>query len=111
MFGAAKIMPVPGSAATGTPWCATFITRLQISTGSPPPVALRVGEESSLPSQTPVMSGGVADKPGVAEILAGAGLAGGRPTERPAPLAVPIRNVSRIMAFIIATWRGSMTRP
>jgi hypothetical protein len=55
MFGAAKIMPVPGSAATGTPWCATFITRLQISTGSPPPVALRVGEESSLPIQTPVM--------------------------------------------------------
>src|SRR3982074_191024 len=48
MLGAAKLMPVPGSAAAATPWCATFITRLQISAGSPPPVALRVGEESSL---------------------------------------------------------------
>src|SRR5262249_35231273 len=45
----------PGRAATATPWCATFITRLQMSTGRPPPVALRVGEESSLPIQTPVM--------------------------------------------------------
>jgi len=49
-----KLRPVPGNAATGTPWCATFITRLQISTGRPPPVSLRVGEESSLPSHTPV---------------------------------------------------------
>jgi len=51
--GSVMLMPVPGSAATGTPWCAVFITRLQISTGRPPPVILRVGEESSLPSQTP----------------------------------------------------------
>src|SRR5262249_2893764 len=45
--------PRPGKAATGTPWCATFMTRLQISVGSPPPVAFLVGEESSLPTQTP----------------------------------------------------------
>jgi hypothetical protein len=28
--------------------------RLQISTGSPPPVSLRIGVPSSLPSHTPV---------------------------------------------------------
>src|SRR5687767_13797479 len=44
----------PGSAATDTPWCPARITLLQMSTGSPPPVALRVGDESSLPIQTPV---------------------------------------------------------
>src|SRR5882672_2603133 len=45
--------PMPGSAATGTPWCAAFMNRDQISTGKPPPVAFLVGEESSLPIQTP----------------------------------------------------------
>src|SRR6266849_2856828 len=49
----------PGRPATGTPWCALFISRLQISTGRPPPVAFLVGEESSLPSQTPVTRGAV----------------------------------------------------
>ena len=56
--------------------------------------------------------GGVADEPGVAEILAGAGLAGGRssPESRPC-CAVPESSVSCIMVFIIATWRGSITWP
>src|SRR5262245_65899225 len=45
MLGVAKLMPVPGSAATATPWCATFMTRLQMSTGRPPPVALGIGEQ------------------------------------------------------------------
>ncbi len=44
----------PGSAATATPWWPAFITRLQISTGMPPPVSFFIGVESSLPSQTPV---------------------------------------------------------
>ena len=61
----------PGRLATGTPWCAPRMNRLQISTGRPPPVACLVGVPSSLPSQTPVTRWrGVADEPGIAEILA-----------------------------------------
>src|SRR6266850_2288390 len=44
----------PGRSASGMFWCATFMKRLHTSTGSPPPVAFLVGEESSLPSHTPV---------------------------------------------------------
>ena len=44
----------PGRAATVTPWWAPRMKRAQMSTGMPPPVARRVGEELSLPSQTPV---------------------------------------------------------
>src|SRR5260221_8385072 len=43
-----------GSAATGTPWWAARMKRVQTATGNPPPVAFLVGELSSLPSQTPV---------------------------------------------------------
>ena len=43
----------PGRPMTGTPWCAVFMNLLQISTGNPPPVVFLVGEQSSLPSQTP----------------------------------------------------------
>src|SRR5438552_2279919 len=57
-FGSAEAndaAPVsPGRDATGTPWWATFMKRDQMSTGRAPPVAFLVGEESSLPSQTPV---------------------------------------------------------
>src|SRR6202035_58233 len=43
-----------GKAATGTPWWAARMNRVQTSTGNPPPVVFLVGELSSLPSQTPV---------------------------------------------------------
>ena len=47
---------------------------------------------------------GVADEPGVAEILAGAGLAGGREAAAASALrAVPVVSVSCIIWFIIAT--------
>jgi hypothetical protein len=57
----AKMVPtIPvlaaGRSVAGLPWCAAFMNRLQTSTGSPPPVAFLVGEESSLPSHTPVTS-------------------------------------------------------
>jgi hypothetical protein len=47
--------------------------------------------------------GGVADEPGVAEILAGAGLAGRLQPGISALRAVPEISVSRIMLFIIAS--------
>ena len=84
------------------------MNRLQISTGRPPPVTFFVGELSSLPSQTPATrSRGVADEPGVAVILGGAGLAGGRPAgQRRLVARCRSASVSCIMAFIIATMRG-----
>src|SRR5260370_36077120 len=52
--GASALRQTPeGSAATGTPSCAAFIKRLQISTGRLPPETFLVGVPSSLPSQTP----------------------------------------------------------
>ena len=49
----------------------------QMAAGMVPPVTFLVGELSSLPTQTPADElGRIADKPGVAVILAGAGLAG-----------------------------------
>ena len=54
---------------------------------------------------------GVADEPGVAEILAGAGLARRLPARQLRLRAVPVSSVSSIIAFIIATYCGSMTRP
>ena len=47
--------------------------------------------------------GGVADEPGVAEILAGAGLAAAGQPGSTALCAVPMVSVSCIIAFIIAT--------
>jgi hypothetical protein len=59
----APAIPVPaipvlaaGRSVAGLPWCAAFMNRLQTSTGRPPPVASLVGEESSLPSHTPLTS-------------------------------------------------------
>jgi hypothetical protein len=52
--GASALRHAPaGNPATGTPSCAAFMNRLQISTGKLPPDTFLVGEESSLPSQTP----------------------------------------------------------
>ena len=70
----------PGRAATGTPWCAAFMKRApdfdrQAAAGR---LLGRRGIVVAEPDAGDEMAG-VADEPGVAEILAGAGLAGGRP--------------------------------
>ena len=54
--------------------------------------------------------GGIADEPGVARILAGAGLAGGRPGEGRPCWRCRSRPCPVIMAFIMPTISGLMTR-
>ena len=44
---------IPGSGASGVPRTASRMKRAQISAGKLPPDILFVGDESSLPSQTP----------------------------------------------------------
>src|SRR5271165_1749069 len=52
-FGASGLRQTPsGRPATGTPSCAAFMNRLQISTGRLPPETFFVGLLSSLPSHT-----------------------------------------------------------
>src|SRR5262249_24572191 len=94
----------PGRLATGTPWCAPRITRLQISTGRLPPVTCLVGVPSSLPSQTPVTRFAVypinqaSRKSWLVPVFPAAGQPG-----RVALCAVPLVSVSLIIVFIMLT--------
>ena len=102
-----RLIVSPGSGRAERPRWACSMTSRQISAGNAPPVTFWVGELSSLPTQTPAdVVGRVADEPGIAVILAGAGLSGDVEAPNCARLPVPSVTTARIMRFMRAEIDG-----